>query len=140
MTEKTYSTLLQQCQAALRSGFAVIADATFTDAENRSRVVDAFHGKDIGTHWLTGSGPWPAAAGSYPHVCAWLSLPPAEREARVRQRAQSAVKDSSDVTPDMLHLIAKEEPELSAPWQRISAAAAPPDVADVVAGLVQAAL
>ena len=32
-------------------------------------VVDAFHGKDIGTHWLTGSGPWPAAAGSYPHVC-----------------------------------------------------------------------
>ena len=44
------------------------------------------------------------------------------------------------MTPDMLHLIAKEEPELSAPWQRISAAAAPPDVADVVAGLVQAAL
>lgn len=62
-------------------------------------------------------------------IGAWLSLPYEERLTRVQRRMSHAATDSSDVTPDMLSSIPKDEPELDAQWHRLSAAAPANDIA-----------
>jgi hypothetical protein len=75
----------------------------------------------------------------FPSIGVWLSLPYEERLTRVQRRASNAATDSSDVTPDMLSTIAKDEPELDAQWHRLSAAASADDIAaDLVTSLRRA--
>lgn len=98
MTARTYDTLFAEAAAALRSGRAVVLDATFLDPALRRRA-EAL-----------------AREAAVPFAPVWLDAPPAVLEARVAGRTG----DASDATVAVLHEQLARLRDLPVDWPMVS--------------------
>ncbi len=97
-TQRTYERILEETRDALAAGRAIVADATFTNTDFRTRIEALAHGAGV------------------PFAGLWLEAPTGLRETRVETRTA----DASDAT---VELIRRERKATPAPrnWIRIDA-------------------
>lgn len=82
-TRRTYGRLIEECEAALRAGFSVVADATFVAPRLQRRIERVAANADV------------------PFTGIWLRAPLAVREARIAGRR----RDASDATVELARMM-----------------------------------
>ena len=105
MNKRIYAALYQRAAEALSTGYAVIADATFTKSEERSDIARV------------------AREVSIPFAGIWLDVPPEVLKTRVRQRYGDASDATAAVLEEQLHYDVGE-----IDWHRLDASTSPDTV------------
>lgn len=117
VSQRVYARLVDRAAAVAKSGFSVVADATFTKPEGRVAVAAA------------------AKTAGVPFVGAWLDADAATLTARVAARAN----DPSDADAAVVrHQLAEDVGQID--WRRHDASAAPADTARAIAETIASSL